>query len=387
MHIIIYDPLYSTIGHYTRYNAYVLEITSCLPHVNKISFLICQGECDKFKYISDKIDVVALSDENRDIQVSHMEAKGIWEKITNHFRVYGIYRDVIRRIDAMQGDLVIFTSQGQLPFWLAVKAMKKSYAVSAMSLKWLYSKKGFSHFLYTSYQKFLQKARVAFVTELCYVNILEENRVKNCSVLHDRYLENKTASVIPEKNRQEETLRLVTVGTLSQIKSPIPFAKALMQVHPSPDQVSYKISGKSMDGTGEELQALIQRNELIEYRNEYISEQLYIDVLQGCDYVVIPYDAEYVKFLTSGVMWDCFMLKKPVICPDYEPFRHYIKQYGIGFCYDPAECSKFLEQLVRRDLKIDSLNEKYRIMTEALGKNRAIHFMHNIVEGSRTVHS
>jgi glycosyltransferase involved in cell wall biosynthesis len=197
------------------------------------------------------------------------------------------------------------------------------------------------------YTRFLRKADLVLVTEECYVKFLNDHKINRVAVLHDRYLQKQHF----RSRNTGTTLRLVTLGTISSSKNPINFIQVLTS-RDTDFLYRYDIYGKSLDACGLVLHDAVKINSHIHYYDQYISDSEYISLLEKADFVVIPYDADYTKYMTSGVMWDCFERCKPIICPDVKLFRFYIEKYKIGFTYTDESLVGLIKELAENKAKI-----------------------------------
>ena len=244
--------------------------------------------------------------------------------------------------------------------------LKKKYLVSAISIRWLYDIRSVIRFpLRAIYTKFLRSSLMVFVTEKCYLNVLENHKILQAAVLHERFLSRNIESNIESNNSidSNKPLRLVTLGTVSSEKNPVSFVRDLNSIKDDKLIYEYRIYGKSMDPIGVELRELVNRNANIHYCDEYISNNDYDDLLEWADFVVIPYSENYTKYMTSGVMWDCFERRKLIICPDCELFRHYIDLYKIGFIYT---CETLGPLIVTLSANKNSIKQELQLNYERL---------------------
>jgi YbbR domain-containing protein len=75
MKIVIYDPLYANIGHFYRYNIFLVEILSSLDEVASIEIIGSDSKLKNLSDISDKVTVTPI-EQVEDIQILSLKAKG-----------------------------------------------------------------------------------------------------------------------------------------------------------------------------------------------------------------------------------------------------------------------------------------------------------------------
>ena len=372
MNILLYDPLFSDIGHFLRYNKYLTELLSDMDEVTTITVIAENKKLLSLAAVSAKVNVLYIDTEINSLQIKSMQAKG-WQKIKLFFKAYGNYSKIINKINLSDADLVFFASQGQLPFWLNIRKLRLKYIVSAISIKWIYKEKGLRNFLYTQYSYFLKRAELNLFTEIYYKDICEKEGVSKGLVMPDRYL--SPVASFQQNAIFGEKIKFLTVGTISKTKNPLSFVKEWVQFTPElMEYIEYEIAGKAMDASGIELAKLVENCKNIQFTDAYISDVAYEKLMADADFMVIPYSSDYTKYVTSGVMWDCFERGKPIFCPDIEPFKYYINQFKIGYLYKEGELEKsivalieeknsFLADLKLRYQQLYDLNSKENLLS------------------------
>ena len=387
MKVIVYDPLFSSVGHFFRYNKHVLSLLSDNPLIREIEYISNGKEGDEYKLISPKISVAYGVTGRGSSQIKSYQTKGL-KKVILYVGMMRNYLSVIKYINNSNSDFCFFTSNGMVPFWMAaLVTCRVNFVVSVISLKWFYDCMTSKHLLYVAYSKFLKKASLIFVTEEVYRKVLSEANYKSIAVLHDRWLQDlgNDNDALKEVDA-EDNLRLLTLGTISHMKNPIAFVKLLQSSENNRKlEYCYDIYGKSLDKSGEELGSMVKNSQLINYYDDYIENVKFDSLMKEADIIVIPYDGDYTKFMTSGVMWDCFKYKKPILCPDLEPFRYYIETFNIGFIYTPETLQDLLDSIVlSKNTTLVNIQENYRrLYNEISHENLLKKFMHDLkmIEG------
>lgn len=350
MKIILYDPLYAEKGHYQRYSKYISELLCSSQKIDKVYYFTDKSELN-WDLNSDKIEIV-YNNSSRidDIQTKFIQVKNERLKklklIVSSFLHYYL---VLKQLRKIKVDKTIFLSQGQLSFWIAVLLFYKSYVVSVIILKWLYEANGIRYFVKKIFELFLKKSNITFFTEDIY---LEDTKYLNLSktfVLSDRFLSiSNSKNPLTKSKNSHEKVKLLTLGTISSNKNPIKFLKQFKELEKNIQSgFEYKIYGKIVENNLDELWNLVNEIEPVILKDEYINQELYDELMSEADLIVIPYSGEYLKYATSGVMWDCFEKSKPILCPDHELFIHYINCYQIGYTYNQKNFDLVFKEITK----------------------------------------
>lgn len=371
MKIIVYDPLYSDVGHYFRYNKFITGLLSDIPGITSIHVLCSDKKLVQLEQLSSRVKVSYLEQALDSMQVRSMNARG-WGKVRLALRAYSSYSSIVRMINKSDADLVFFPSQGQLPFWMAAKKLKKQYASSLISIKWIYEKRGKTFPLYVLFRSFIKRATLNIFIEDYYQAVTNEHTASHSIVMPDRSLkENEVQSI----NDHSKPLSFVTLGTISRIKSPYQFLSEWKSL--SPELLSnfrYRIFGKVFEESlSSELKQVAGECINVEFVNDYLSSSMFNELLDSADFVVIPYSEDYAKYATSGVMWDCFEKQKAIICPDIEPFRFYVNKFRIGYMYVEGELENTLQRVIneRREF-FKELPANYKKLSREYSQQRFI---------------
>lgn len=381
MKIIIYDPLYSKVGHYFRYNKFIIQLLAKTDVVQNIEVICTNKELLTLENLSEKIKINYIENSIDSMQIKAMEAKG-FKKLQLAIKSYNSYKNIVNLINNSDSDLAFFPSQGLSSFWLCARKIKIKYAISLISIKWIYERNSIRLPLHALYKSFIKNSSLNIFIEHYYKNITIQHVQTHNIVMPDRTLAKKSAT----KNKyNKEILQLVTLGTISRIKSPLNFLKEWQKL---PQQVVsqffYKIHGKVMDATLlDEIVDLVGISSHVEFVNDYISESSFSEILDQADFAVIPYSKDYTKYATSGVMWDCFEKQKPIICPNVEPFRYYINKFKIGFLYNEGKLHETLLQVQnQKDSFFASLEGNYHKLQDINSEKNFIEILQNALQKS-----
>ena len=339
MKVFLYDPMYSNVGHYSRYNKYLLKLLGDLESIEKVFFAV-QGSPDFDRAeLSNKVEFLNLSaflpqevDTSQDALHRYKGAS----RIKLYFLQFLYYRKVMKLINRSDYDLAFFSNGGMVPFWLSILiGLKKKFLVSLISIKPIYDKGSRRDILLRFFSAVVRRSSLVFVTEEIYKEKMQVELDCRVAVLHDRYLTNKKSPKLASTSSgADNNLKLLTLGTMATSKNPINFIKKLCDLPESINsRIEYQIYGKSHDSVGDEVTDLTKNIYNINYHNEYIDDEKYNELMEWADFIVIPYSTDYTNYMTSGVMWDCFEYRIPVLLPSTKLFDYYIDNYNFGYSY------------------------------------------------------
>ncbi len=146
----------------------------------------------------------------------------------------------------------------------------------------------------------------------------------------ERYIEKMPSDILHKDT--SKGLSLLSIGSLRETKRIESILDALKQLND--DTITYTIAGKAslayetmIGDHSNGLQGVSRRN----YR---IPEEEYNELFQQCDFLILC-DKQQLSSVTNGTMNEALLKGKPIIAPNYNPYKFYIKKYGIGVLFDP----------------------------------------------------
>jgi len=131
-------------------------------------------------------------------------------------------------------------------------------------------------------------------------------------------------------------LNILSIGTLRPFKR-IELCLNALRILSNP-KINYTIAGRCRDGSG--YDKLIEQKMLglsnVKRIDRYISEEEYEELMNGCDCLVIC-DEPQESCPSNGTMLEALLHGKPIIAPDFDPFKYEIDKYGIGVIYKEGD--------------------------------------------------
>lgn len=157
---------------------------------------------------------------------------------------------------------------------------------------------------------------------------------------------------------------LLTIGMLRPEKRIEMTIKEFLHCN-NPDW-TYKLAGKSNPKYETTIETMIHGHSNIIRINEYLDYAQFNRLFAETHFVVFA-DKWQGSSVTNGTMMEALINYRPIIAPNYDPYRFYIEKYGVGILYSPD---------INGDLS--------RAIVEAYTLG-CLHFMQNIDKFLRTI--
>ena len=161
--------------------------------------------------------------------------------------------------------------------------------------------------------------RLVIREERCIEQVTSSNYDK-CSI-HPSFL------VIGQLRKQKNLPRTIEAFKLANI----------------PDAKLYLI-GRSQGKYEEEITAAINHDKRIVRNNSFLEYDDFLNYYTNAHFVLFA-DEEGDSCITNGTFTEALIRNRPVIAPDYNPYRHYINKYGIGILYSPMDIDSYANAL------------------------------------------
>ena len=98
--------------------------------------------------------------------------------------------------------------------------------------------------------------------------------------------------------------------------------------------------GRSQGKYEEEITAAINADDRIERNNSFLEYDDFLNYYTNAHFVLFA-DEEGDSCITNGTFTEALIRHRPVIAPDYNPYRHYINKYGVGILYKPKDIDSY----------------------------------------------
>jgi len=154
------------------------------------------------------------------------------------------------------------------------------------------------------------------------------------------------------KNKKE--IILTTLGFQDENKNPISFIKNFQKINNQDCKYKYYIIGNIELNTYKKIQKISKLDKNIIIKNKYLEYREYKKYFDKADMIVIPESKNY-RYLSSGLVWDCFSNKKNFFAPNSALFQFYLKKYKVGCIYKKNNLPDLFKKI--KSIKKNSRNE------------------------------
>jgi hypothetical protein len=317
----IYDPGFTSYGHYTYFNKHVISLLSDV-FKEVLSFNESSAIQKADISLPKNVKIINLPDKIRNLSKSFLKENksheksfydGLWEFIKEH-----------------NCDQLLLTSQGSgknRTLWEHPPTLPYSIIVHIV---WQIIQRSKS---VKSISPMLRKANCLFVLE---DYLIPQLSMKNDHVSRFPYYSYSNNYNIPEK--QESTiLRIGTIGIINERRNIHFILNAFKDYNGKPFE--YYLYGKPIGQEGQKLVDLSNSTvfpTMVKFKKkfEYLKDEEYDRMTAKCDFGLIAYD-ECRQGQAPGVLYQFAKNNTPIIAPNIEPFKLIESRYkGIFILYD-----------------------------------------------------
>lgn len=137
----------------------------------------------------------------------------------------------------------------------------------------------------------------------------------------------------PLCKRAESELNLLTIGTLRPEKRIELCIEAVNKL--SDPFIKYLVAGKaySLHGYDQKIARLSKESKYVTRIEERFDDFQYKKLISDCDFLILC-DEKQPSCITNGTMAEALLAGKPIIAPNNNPYKYYIKKYSVGILYD-----------------------------------------------------
>lgn len=140
-------------------------------------------------------------------------------------------------------------------------------------------------------------------------------------------------SVENEKREQDGKCNILCIGSLRPQKRVDLCIQALNELDDI--NILFTIAGKASEehGYSKRIAELIDGHNNIKRIDRRLSDEEYNLLISTCDYLLLC-DEKQLSSVTNGTMSEALLACKPIIAPDYDPYKTMVNKYGVGILYD-----------------------------------------------------
>lgn len=99
---------------------------------------------------------------------------------------------------------------------------------------------------------------------------------------------------------------------------------------------NYILAGKSQGKYEEVINNAIKGYDNIMRINEYMDYDRFYELIRESHFVVLA-DKQQFSSVTNGTMMEALINYRPIIVPNYNPYKYYIEKFGLGIMFNPEK--------------------------------------------------
>ena len=159
----------------------------------------------------------------------------------------------------------------------------------------------------------------------------------------ERYIEeSRVAKGLGQKGN---SLHLLFIGTLRPFKNVEFCINALKKLNN--DHIKYTIAGRCKNDKQYNDKIAMLSSELpnVNRIDRYISDEEYERLMSDCDFLVLC-DKKQKSCASNGTMTEALLHGKPIIAPDFNPFKYEVENNGVGYIYKYGDVDSLVKVIL-----------------------------------------
>lgn len=137
----------------------------------------------------------------------------------------------------------------------------------------------------------------------------------------------------PHYERLSTNFSILTIGMLRPEKR-IDFTVREFLSASEGTNWTYTLAGKSQNKYEEVVDEAIKGHNNIIRINEYMDYDRFYELIRKSHFVVLA-DKQQLSSVTNGTMMEALINYRPIIAPNYNPYKYYIEKFGVGVMFNP----------------------------------------------------
>lgn len=146
----------------------------------------------------------------------------------------------------------------------------------------------------------------------------------------------------PKLDRQTKNISFLVIGMLRKEKQ-VPVTISAFKGANIPGAI-LKLVGSSRLDYEKIIEKAMGGDKRIIRKNEFLNYSDFNQAFQESHFVLFA-DIEGPSCITNGTMIEALINYRPVICPDYNPYKYYVEKYHIGLVYESKNIKSYSETL------------------------------------------
>lgn len=158
-------------------------------------------------------------------------------------------------------------------------------------------------------------------------------------IREERVIEGQTESNLGALNKE---ITFLVIGQLRPQKH-IPLTVSAFKMA-NISNALLKLVGKAQGQYEDVIEKSIIGDNRIYRKNAFLDYSDFNNYFSESHFVLFA-DEEGPSCITNGTMMEALINHRPIICPDYNPYKMYVSKYGIGITYKPGDVISYSEAL------------------------------------------
>lgn len=159
--------------------------------------------------------------------------------------------------------------------------------------------------------------------------------------------EERTTFVLKSsKNENGKPLSLLLIGSLRPEKRIDLCIEAIKAINDP--EIHLTIAGKAytIHGFDKKIEKLSSKIANITRISHRLSNDEYTTMIEKCDFLILC-DEKQPSCVTNGTMAESLLAGRPIIAPNYNPYKYIVENYNVGLLYD-INCKSSLIQAIQK---------------------------------------
>lgn len=176
----------------------------------------------------------------------------------------------------------------------------------------------------------------------------------------------------PEADKKYDICNILCIGTLRPHKRVDVCLQALISMQNPEIHITVAGKGSQEKGYNERINSLIKKCPNAKRIDKRLNDEEYNSLMNSCDYLLLC-DEKQLSSVTNGTMLEALLMGKPIIAPNYEPYKTTIENFNVGILYDINDHAS-----ISMALQL-ALGSSKSIYIEGLNKFRSKFVYHNVL--------
>lgn len=140
----------------------------------------------------------------------------------------------------------------------------------------------------------------------------------------------------------DNNISFLVIGQLRKAKH-IPTTIEAFRHADIPD-AKLKLIGRAQEEYEKVIEHTINGDNRILRRNEYLEYDDFYKNISKSHFVLFA-DEAGPSCITNGTMTEALINHRPIICPDYNPYKYYVEKYGFGILYKSGDTDSYAKAM------------------------------------------